>query len=140
LEEALQKAEERNLDLIQVTDKVEPPVCKIMDYGKFLYQQKKKEKEASKKQRGGELKGIRLRFNMAEHDLKVRARQAEEFLKAGNKVRIEMRLFGREKALGEHAKEKVNQFLAILQGLITYKIERELKREFQGFNMIISKA
>jgi translation initiation factor IF-3 len=140
LEEALQKAQERNLDLIQVTDKVEPPVCKIMDYGKFLYQQKKKEKEAAKKQKGGGLKGIRLGFNMAQHDLEVRARQAEKFLKEGNKVRIEMRLRGREKALGGFAKEKINKFLEVLRGLTPYKTEREIKREFRGFTMIISKG
>jgi len=139
LEEALQKAQERNLDLIQVTSKVEPPVCKIMDYGKFLYQQKKREKESAKKQKGGELKGIRLGFNMAQHDLEVKARQAEKFLKEGNKVKIELRLRGREKALGDHAREKINTFLEILQKLIPYKAEREIKREPRGFTMIISK-
>ena len=139
LEEALRKAQERNLDLIQVTDKVEPPVCRIMDYGKYAYQQKKREKEAAKKQKGGELKGIRLGFNIAPHDLEARARQAEKFLKQGNKVRIEMRLKGREKALGQFAKEKINKFLEVLQAAIPYKVERELKREPRGFNMIISK-
>ncbi len=139
MEEALQKAQERNLDLIQVTSKVEPPVCKIMDYGKFLYQQKKREKESAKKQKGGELKGIRLGFNMAQHDLEVKARQAEKFLKEGNKVKIELRLRGREKALGDHAREKINTFLEILQKLIPYKAEREIKREPRGFTMIISK-
>ena len=140
MEEAVLKAQERNLDLIQVTDKVEPPICKIMDYGKFLYQQKKKEKEAFKKQRGGELKGIRLSFNMAQHDLEVRARQAEKFFMGGDKIRIEMRLKGREKALGGFGKEKINKFLELLQGFVPYKIERELKREPRGFTMIISKA
>ena len=139
LETALQKAEERRLDLIQVTEKVEPPVCKIMDYGKYLYQEKKKEKQASQKQRGGELKGIRLRFNISQHDLDTRARQTEKFLKQGNKVRIEMILRGREKALGNFAKEKINKFLETLQTLCLYKVERELKREPRGFSMIIAK-
>lgn len=138
LEKALQTAMERNLDLIQVTEKVEPPVCKIMDYGKYLYQQKKKEKAARPK--GGELKGIRLGFNISQHDLETRVRQAEKFLKAGDKVRIEMRLRGREKALGNFAKEKINKFLEILTSLVPYKVERELKREPRGFTMIISKS
>lgn len=140
LEKALRAARERNLDLIQITEKVEPPVCKIMDYGKYLYLQKKKERQAAKKQKGGELKGIRLGFNISQHDLEVRTRQAEKFLKEGNKVRIEMRLRGREKALGNFAKEKINKFLETLTSLIPYKVERELKREQRGFIMIISKG
>ncbi len=140
MDEALREAEGRNLDLIQVTEKVEPPVCKIMDYGKYLYQEKKKEKEAMKKQKGGELKGIRLRFNISQHDLETRARQAEKFFKQGDKVRIEMVLRGREKALGNFAKEKVNKFLEALQATMPYKVERELKREPKGFSMIIAKG
>ena len=139
LQKALQEAKERNLDLIQVTEKADPPVCKIMDYGKYLYQQQKKEKLGAKKQ-GGEIKGIRISFNMAQHDLQVRARQAEKFLRIGNKVRVEMRLRGREKALGNVAREKINKFLEALKALTQYKTERELKREPRGFTMIISKT
>ncbi|OGZ24171.1 MAG: translation initiation factor IF-3 [Candidatus Nealsonbacteria bacterium RIFCSPLOWO2_01_FULL_43_32] len=140
LDEALRQATGRNLDLIQVTEKVEPPVCKLMDYGKYLYQEKKKEKLAIKKQKGGELKGIRLKFNISQHDLETRARQTEKFFKEGNKVRLEMVLRGREKALGNFAKEKVNKFLETLQAIMPYKVERELKREPKGFSMIISKS
>lgn len=78
LDEALKMAQEKNLDLIQVTEKVEPPVCKIMDYGKFLYIEEKKEKEISK-QKGGEIKGLRLSFNISAHDMEVRAKAAEKF-------------------------------------------------------------
>jgi translation initiation factor IF-3 len=137
LEEALRLAIERGLDLIQVTEKVEPPVCKIMDFGKYLYRERKKDKGV--KQKGGELKGIRLSFNISQHDLEVRTGQAGKFLKDGDKVRIEMRLRGREKALGNFAKEKFSKFLETLQKLIPYKIERELKRDPRGFAMIISK-
>lgn len=137
LEKALQGARERNLDLIQITEKVEPPVCKITDYGKYLYAQRKKERKI--KPKGGELKGIRLGFAISSHDLEIRVRQAEKFLKDGNKVRIEMKLKGREKALGNFAKEKMNKFLEILQDLIPCKTERELKRELRGFTMIISR-
>ena len=78
-------------------------------------------------------------FNISQHDLEVRARQAEKFLKEGNKVRIEMILKGREKALGNFAREKINKFLEVLQSLVPYKVERELKREPRGFSMIITK-
>jgi len=139
LRKALQTAWERNLDLVQMTEKVEPPVCKIMEYGKYLYQQEKKEREAKKKTRG-ELKGIRLSFNISQHDLETRVNQAEKFLRQGNKVRIELRLRGREKALADFAKEKMNKFLEILGNLTPYKIERELKRESQRLIMIISRG
>jgi translation initiation factor IF-3 len=136
LEEALKIAKERNLDLIQITEKVDPPVCKIFDYGKFLYQMKKKEK---KKEKGGEIKGIRLGFNISEHDMETRATQAKKFLEEGNRVEIEMILRGREKALTDFAKEKIKRFLEILESKIPIKVEQELKRVPRGFIMIISK-
>jgi translation initiation factor IF-3 len=139
LPEALRMAEERNLDLIQVTEKTEPPVCKIMDYGKYLYWLQKKEK-AAKGSKVSTLKGIRLGFNISLHDLETRARQAEKFLKKGDKVKIEMVLRGREKALGDFAKGKIRQFLEILEKLVPIKIERELKRESRGFTMVIAKT
>ncbi len=139
LKEALQMAQERNLDLIQVTEKVEPPVCKIMDYGKYLYRLQKKEKGAKAKS-GGDLKGIRLGFNISLHDLETRVHQAEKFLNKGDRVRVEMILRGREKGLPEVAKNKINQFIEILEKLIPIKIERELKRETRGFIMIITKS
>ena len=138
-QQALQLARERNLDLIQVTEKVEPPVCKLGDYGKYQYLQEKKEK-ATRKHKGGELKGIRLTFNISQHDLETKVRQAEKFLKKGNRIRVELPLRGREKALGNFAKEKMNKFLEILQSTVPIKIERELKREMRGLTMIISKA
>ncbi len=138
LEEALRIARERNLDLIQVTEKVAPPVCKIGDYGKYLYREEKKNK-ATKKQKGGELKGLRLTFNISLHDLETRARQAEKFLKRGDKVRIELVLRGRERALQNFAREKINKFIEILKGITPIKIEREIKKESRGLTMIISK-
>lgn len=137
LEKALQLAESSGLDLIQVTEKVEPPVCKIMDYGKYIYQLGKKEKQ--EKPKGGQLKGIRLSFGISQHDLEIRTRQAAKFLKESNKVRIEMRLKGREKAMGDFAKEKINKFLEILKSIIPHKIERDLRRDPRGFTMIIAK-
>lgn len=139
LVKALQKAKERNLDLVQVTEKVDPPVCKIIDYGKYLYQLEKKERSI-KKHRAGEIKGIRLSFNISEHDLEIKARQAEKFLKKGNIVRIEMKLRGREKTLQGFAKEKIKKFLAVLEKSLPIKIERELKMQPRGLTMIISKG
>lgn len=138
LPEAIQKAKDAGLDLIQVTEKVNPPVCKIMDYGKHLYSLKKKEK-ATQHHKGGELKGIRLTFNISEHDLETRARQAEKFLKAGNKVMIEMKLRGRERAHKDFAENKVIKFIEILNNSIETKVERELKKQPRGLTMIITK-
>lgn len=136
MQEAFKLAMERKLDLVQVTEKVEPPVCKITDFGKYLYWEEKKEK----KQRGGELKAVRLSFGISQHDLETRAKQAEKFLTKGDIVKIEMVLRGREKALQGFAREKVEKFLQILSSLIKIKIERELKKEPRGFTLIISRG
>ena len=132
-------AQERNLDLIQVTEKVDPPVCKLGDFGKYLYQEEKREK-AARKHTGGETKGIRLSYNISVHDLEVRARQAEKFLKRGDRVFIEMRLRGREKAFQNLAREKMNKFLESMQKLIPLKVERDIKRESRGLTIIVTKG
>ena len=136
LKEALEMAWARHLDLVQVTDKVSPPVAKITDYGKYLYTLQKKEKTT----RTSEVKGIRLTYNISPHDMETRAIAADKFLKKGDRVKIELRLRGREKAFGNLSREKVEQFLEILKKSTPYKIDKELKREMGGFNMIISKG
>ena len=136
LKEALEAAWAKNLDLVQVTEKTVPPVVKITEYGKYLYALQKKDKSPK---RTSEVKGIRLSYNISLHDMEMRAAQAEKFLKKGDKVKIELRLRGREKAFGNLSKEKVNQFLDMLQKLVPCKIDKELKREQHGFTMIISK-
>jgi translation initiation factor IF-3 len=136
--EAIDLAKSKGLDLIQVTEKVEPPICKIAEYGKYLYQQQKKEKKMAKP-KGGELKEIRLTFGISPHDMEIRANQAKAFLEEGNKVKINMALRGREKAMGQFATEKVKKFLENLNSIIPIKTERELKREPRGFTMIVSK-
>jgi translation initiation factor IF-3 len=138
LTEALEIAKERNLDLIQVTEKVEPPVCKLGDYGKYLYLKEKKEKSIQK-QKNSELKGIRISFNISLYDMETRAQLAKNFLNKGNRVKIDLPLRGREKAHGDFAKEKVNKFLELLKESVPIKIEKELKREPRGFTIIISK-
>ncbi len=135
--EALHLASEKNLDLIQVTESVMPPVCKIGDFGKYLYQLQKKERKI--KQKGGELKEIRIGFNISPHDLEIKAKQTEKFLKNGDKVKIVMPLRGREKAMGKFALEKIEYFYHFLESLIPLKTEKELKKEPQGFVMIVSK-
>ena len=138
LSEALARAEAAGLDLIQVTEKVDPPVTKIADYGKYLYAQGKKERGA-KKHTGGDLKEIRLTFNISDHDLETRVKQAEKFLKRGDNVRINLRLRGRQKALLDHAREKIIKFTEQLNILISIRTERDMKLEPRGLTMVITK-
>ena len=130
-------AKEKNLDLIQVTEKVDPPVCRIMDLGKYLYQQQKKEKGA-KHHQGGEVKGIRLTFGISDHDMEIRAKQAEKFLREGDNIKVEMVLRGREKALQNFAREKMAKFAEMVKNLLPIKIEGQVKREQRGLTIIIS--
>ena len=136
IREALQEALQSNLFLVQVTTKAEPPVCKIMDYGKYLYQLQKKEKAGKKTK--VELKSIRVRYNISIHDLETRVKQSEKFLRKGNPVRIEMQLRGREKALQDFAREKMSKFLELLRDKVEIKIEQDIKKQPRGITMIIS--
>jgi len=138
LEQALELAQTRGYDLIQVTERVDPPVCKLAEYGKYLYQQEKKAKEA-KKPDTGELKEIRLTYAMQDHDLETRTKQAEKFLQKGNRLRVTLRLKGRQNALEGYAREKIEKFMEKLQAIVPVKIERELKKEPRGLSTIISK-
>ena len=136
LSEALKKAQEQNLDLVQVTDKATPPVCKIADYGKYLYQLQKKEK---KTQKSSEIKGIRLRFNISDHDMGIRIKKAVQFLNKGDKVKIDMVLRGREKRLSDFAKNKVQKFIENLNKEVPIKQEA-LKKGNRGFSIVVIKA
>lgn len=135
--EALRLAQERELDLIEIAPTVRPPVCKIMDFGKFKYEREKGEREHGKKQKEVEIKGIRIGFTTGKNDLALRAHQVEKFLKEGDKVRIDMRLRGREKAHGALALQKFNEFLQMIPTEIN--LEQPPKRFPQGFIAIISK-
>lgn len=137
LKEALNIAQEKGLDLIQITDKTDIPVCKLGEIGKHLYRLKKKEGKKSKK--AGELKNIRIGYNISDHDIETKAKQVLSFLKKGNKVRIELRLKGREHLFSEIGKEKITQFLEKLNQEIEIKSERDLKKEPHGWSIIISK-
>ncbi len=95
---AIQQAADIGLDLVEISPNAEPPVCKILDYGKYKYEQQKKASEARKKQRIIELKEVKIRSTTEEHDYQVKLRNAQRFLEAGNKVKFSMRFRGREMA------------------------------------------
>lgn len=135
--EALRIAQERGLDLIEITPTTQPPVCKIIDFGKFKYQREKGEREHGKKQTEVELKGIRIGFTTGKHDLERYAKKAAEFIKEGNKVRVNMRLRGREKAHGSLALQKFSGFLEMIP--VDINLDQSPKRFPQGFIAIISK-
>jgi len=132
-------AKEKNLDLIQVTEKADPPVCKLENYGKFIYSLQKKEKKGKEGKKVGELRVVRIGFNISPHDLETKAKQAERFLKEGCPLRLEMILRGREKALADFGKEKIEKLIETLNQRIPLKIEREIKKEPRGFTVIIKK-
>lgn len=96
--EALKIAESRNLDLVKIAPMAKPPVCKVMDYGKFRFEKAKKEKEAKKNQKTIEIKEIRLSLNIDAHDFDTKINHAKKFIAAGNKVKVSIRFRGREMA------------------------------------------
>lgn len=136
---ALEIAKKRNLDLVQVTDNVEPPVCKVIDYGKYAYEENKKKKKQEKTNKP-QVKAIRLGFSISEHDMETRVKSAEKFLNDGDSVKIVLPLKGRQKALQGVAKEKMSQFLEKLQEKIEIKTEKEIGREPRGLTTTVSKG
>ena len=96
IEEALEKANEAKLDLVNISPNAKPPVCKLLDYGKYRYELQKKEKEAKKKQKSFQVKEVRLGIFTEEHDLNVKANNAIKFLMGGDKVKVSLRFRGRE--------------------------------------------
>lgn len=133
--DALAKAREDDLDLIEVSPQATPPVCKILEYGKFQYQQTKKEQASKSNQKKVDIKGIRLGLRTDSHDLLFKKEQAEKFLKKGHKVKIEILLRGREKAMPDRAKDAINAFLGTLS--VPSKVEEEMKRFQRGFSILI---
>ncbi len=99
--EALKIAESKNLDLVKIAPAAKPPVCKIMDYGKFRFEKAKKEKEAKKNQKVIEIKEIRLSLNIDTHDFDTKINHARKFIASGNKVKVSIRFRGREMAHSE---------------------------------------
>jgi len=138
LEEALRMAEEKGLDLVEIAPQANPPVCKILDYGKFIYEQKKKEKTARKKQREHaiEVKDIQLSTRIDEHDLKVKLKHMREFLEDGDKVRVRIKFRGRENIRPELGDKLVHRIMEELSDI--GQIESEPKKEgaFLMFSLI----
>ncbi|MBR6637324.1 MAG: translation initiation factor IF-3 [Lachnospiraceae bacterium] len=114
-EEALKIAEEKNLDLVKIAPQAVPPVCKIMDYGKYRFEQTKREKEAKKNQHVVEIKEIRLSLNIDTHDFETKVNHARRFLTSGNKVKMSIRFRGREMAHTEHGITTMQQFAEACQ-------------------------
>ena len=133
LEQALDLANERKLDLVNIAPTASPPVCKILDYGKYRYELQKKEKEAKKKQRVTQVKEIRLSTFIEEHDIRVKAHTASKFLKDGDKVKVSLRFRGREKDYANRGFEVMQKFT----GLISELGSVEKKPEFEGRSLIM---
>ncbi len=129
LQEALRIASEKGLDLVEVAPNANPPVCKILDYGKFMYELKKKEKEARKKQREHaiDVKDMMLSIRIDEHDLKVKLKHMREFLMDGDKVRVRIRFRGREHLHPELGDKLVNRILEELSDV--GQLESPVKKE-----------
>jgi translation initiation factor IF-3 len=108
--EALSLASDRGLDLVEINPTSRPPICKVMDFGRFKYDQAKKEKEAKAKRKETGLKEIRLTFKIGDHDIDYKAKQAKEFFAEGNQVKVSMRLRGRENALVDVAMQVFKKF------------------------------
>ncbi len=136
---ALQLAQEKELDLVEVNPKIDPPVTKIMDYGKFKYE---KEKELSKQkahQKKFEIKGVRLSTRIGEHDLEIRRLQAVRFLNEGHKVQIELILRGRERQFANQARETINNFISLINQEIPAKIEQPISKQGNKFSCLIAR-
>lgn len=139
LPEALKISLEKGVDLIMVTDKVNPPICKLGDYGKYLYSLQKKEKKNISGSHHSETKNLQLSFNISDNDIETRVNAAEKFLNKGDKVSVELRLRGRENQLAEVGIQKMNRFLELLKARLEIKMDQEIKKEIKKLTMTISK-
>lgn len=135
--DALAKAEEKNLDLVLVAPNANPVVCKIMNYGKYKFEQAKKEKEAKKKQKVQETKELRITPNIEEHDFGFKAKNARKFLEDGNKVKITVRFRGRELNNTKMGEEVLNQFIKNLEDISV--VEKSPKLEGKNMFIILAK-
>ncbi|HKS70677.1 MAG TPA: translation initiation factor IF-3 [Ktedonobacterales bacterium] len=136
--QALSLARERNLDLVEVSPMAVPPVCKLMDYGRFKYEQAKRESEARKHQKTVELKEIRMRPRTDEHDLGVKVRKIEEILGEGDRVKVSVVFRGREMAHPELGRVVLEKVANALKGVAT--LERAPLQEGRMISMMLSRA
>lgn len=131
--EAQTIANNKNLDLVMISPNANPPVCKIMDYGKYKYEQSRKEKESKKKQKVVNIKEVRLRPGIEANDLNTKANQAIKFLKKGDKVKVELRFRGRELGHKDIGKEVMLKFIDIVKEFG----EPTKSPAFEGNNMVV---
>ena len=134
--EAYLKAKDADLDLVKIAPTAKPPVCKIINYGKFRYDQARKEKEAKKKQRTIDVKEIRLSPNIDTNDLNTKANQARKFLSKGDKVKVTLRFRGREMAHKDVGREVLNAFYEKLEDVAA--IDKEAKMEGRSMIMFLT--
>ena len=136
VKDAIKLAQEKELDLVEVTPAAKPPVCRIMDYGKYRYEQSKREREARKKQRVIEVKEVRMTPKIEAHDFQVKVKAAQKFLKDGDKVKAIIRFRGREIVHAELGKTLLMQLYDTVRDSAV--IEREPKIEGKSMIMIIA--
>ena len=136
MKEALLIAAEKALDLVEIAPTAKPPVCKLMDYGKFKYEQSKRDKEARKKQNIVEIKEVKLRPNIENHDFQTKARNAERFLNDGDKVKVTIMFRGREVTHPELGRALCLRLAEQMSAIST--VEREPRLEGRNMIMILT--
>ena len=134
--EAMKLAEEAQLDLVKVAPKAQPPVCKIIDYGKYKYELARKEKEARKKQKTVEVKEVRLSPNIDTNDLNTKVNNAKKFLTKGNKVKVTLRFRGREMAHVQQSKHILDDVAQMLADVAV--VEKPAKLEGRNMSMVLT--
>jgi translation initiation factor IF-3 len=135
-QEALARAQEKGLDLVLVSETAKPPVCKIMDYGKYKYEQDKKLKEAKKKQHNADVKEVKMRYKIEEHDYNVRVKNAQRFLKSGDKVKATISFRGREIQHSRLAEDLLRRMAKDLEEYA--EVQQFPKREGRNMMMMLS--
>ena len=134
--EAMAIALEKELDLVLVSETAKPPVCKIMDYGKYKYERDKKLKEAKKKQHNADVKEVKMRYKIEEHDYQVRVKNAQRFLKSGDKVKATVSFRGREIQHSNLAIDLLKRMAADLEDFA--EVQQRPKREGRNIMMMLS--
>lgn len=134
--DALRMAQEKEQDLVEIAPNAKPPVCRIMDFGKFKYEQSKREKEARKKQKVISVKEVKIRPNIEDHDLEVKTKNAVKFLNEGDKVKVTLMFRGREMAHAELGRQLLSKVAEITKEIAT--IERHPKVEGRNMIMILA--
>ncbi len=134
--EALREAYDNDLDLVKISPNAKPPVCKILNYSKFKYEESRKRKEAKKNQKTVQLKEIRMSVRVEEHDIDVKARNCIKFLKQGNRVKVSVRFRGREMAYTDRGKDVLNDFARRVSEYGT--VDRKPKLEGRSMSIFLT--